>query len=89
MLSDFWNIGHHAVVSSSAQLLSKKSWQAVRACGLARTYSTKEMADAGGIDFQAAGVNSVWQGHTPERSFHGRISGKSHSARLIFGARPW
>ena len=25
MLSDFWNIGHHAVVSSSAQLLSKKA----------------------------------------------------------------
>ena len=62
MLSDFWNIGHHAVVSSSAQLLSKKSWQAVRACGLARTYSTKETADAGRVDFQAAGVISVWQG---------------------------
>ena len=53
VLSVCWNIGHHAVVSCSAQLLGKKSWQAIRAYGLARTYSTIETSDAVRVNFQA------------------------------------
>ena len=75
----------------------QKSWQAIRAGSLAHTYSAKETADDGRVDFQAAGVISIWQEnlpdtakpcHTPERSFDGRILGKSHSACLIFVAHP-